>query len=50
LYPNWAILADTFGYFFYQFLADLACFLGEEYVGQFFALDGTHLPNRFVKF
>jgi hypothetical protein len=43
-------LADTFGYLFNYFLADLAGFLGKEHVGQFFALDGTDLPYRFVEF
>jgi hypothetical protein len=50
LYPNRAIPADIFSYFFYQFLRASANFLRKEDVGQLFALYGADLPNRFVKF
>jgi hypothetical protein len=43
-------LADTFGYFFYQFLRTSAHLLGKKHVWKLFALDRTDLPDSFVEF
>jgi hypothetical protein len=50
LYPNRAILADFFGYFFDEFPGFPIGGLREEGVRQLFTLNRPDCPNRFVKF